>query len=88
MGKEREVSIFFQEKYSNNSIQIQIQRFEFKIEPQTIKQMQGSMDAQQQNIFAKFYKNNPSLFIFTKFSVEKNKYWEIFKIMRKLLFYF
>ena len=54
-----------------NSIQIQTQRFEFKIEPQTIKQMQGSMDAQQQNISAKFYKNNPSLFIFTKFSVEK-----------------
>jgi len=50
--------------------------------------MQGSMDAQQQNIFAKFYKNNPSLFIFTKFSVEKNKCWEIFKILRKLLFYF
>jgi len=35
-----------------------------------------------------FIKNNPSLFIFTKFSVEKNKCWEIFKILRKLLFYF
>ena len=43
----------------------QTQRFELKIEPQTIKQMQGCMDAQQQNISAKFYKNNPSLFIFT-----------------------
>ena len=71
---------FFSQNQQTNSIQIQTQRFEFKIEPQTIKQMQGSMDAQQQNIFARFYKNNPSLFIFTKFSVEKNKCWENLKL--------
>ena len=32
--------------------------------------------------------NNPCIFSYTKCPVKKNKYWEIFKIIRKLLFLF
>jgi len=50
--------------------------------------MQGSMDAQQQNIFAKFYKNNPSLFIFTKSSVEKINVGKFLKLWENCYFIF
>ena len=46
------------------------------------------MDAQQQNISAKFYKNNPSLFIFTKFSMEKINVGKFLKLWENCCFIF
>ena len=44
------------------------------------KQCKAAWMHNKQNIFVLFYKNNQSLFIFTKFTVKKSKCWKNFRV--------
>ena len=78
---------FFNKEIQTIQFKFKFKKIQTQIGQQTIKQwISAWMQHKQNNL--NYFRRQPIILFFTKFPVKKNKCWENFKIVRKLLFYF
>jgi hypothetical protein len=80
--------VFFPNSLKQIQIEFKLKEFEFEKNHKHFKQCKAAWMHNKQNIFVLFYKNNQSLFIFTKFPVKKSKCWKILKLLENCCFIF